>query len=90
HLDLHFSQKIPVKFIDAEFTVDVLNLTNLIDSSKAQLKRYSNFGTPQPVVFNSTTQKYTFNPAVGTTPTVQSIDDLESRWRVQLGMRLSF
>ncbi|MDQ6625803.1 MAG: carboxypeptidase regulatory-like domain-containing protein [Verrucomicrobiota bacterium] len=90
HLDLHFSQKIPVKFIDAEFTVDVLNLTNLIDSSKGQLKRYSGFGTPQPVVFNSTTQKYTFNPAVGTEPTVQSIDDLESRWRVQLGMRLSF
>lgn len=90
HLDLHFSQKIPIKFIDAEFTVDVLNLTNLIDSSKGQLKRYSAFGTPQPVVFNSTSQKYTFNPAVGTEPTVQSLDDLESRWRVQLGMRFSF
>ncbi|MGI9088934.1 MAG: TonB-dependent receptor [Chthoniobacterales bacterium] len=89
-LDLHFAQKIPVKFIAAEFTVDVLNLTNLIDSSKGQIKRYSNFGTPQPVAFNSSTGKYTFNPAVGTSPTVQSENDLDSRWKVQLGVRLTF
>ncbi len=89
-LDLHFAQKIPVTFAHAEFTIDVLNLTNLIDSSKGQIKRYSNFGTPQPVLFNSTTQKYTFNPAVGTRPTVQSENDLDSRWRVQLGVRVSF
>ncbi|MFL6530183.1 MAG: carboxypeptidase regulatory-like domain-containing protein [Chthoniobacterales bacterium] len=89
-LDMHFAQKIPVKFVEAEFTVDVLNLTNLIDDSKGQIKRYSSFGTPQPVTFNTTTGKYTFVPGRGTEPTVQSSENLDSRWRVQLGVRLTF
>lgn len=89
-LDMHFAQKIPVKFVEAEFTVDVLNLTNLIDDSKGQLKKFSNFGTPQPVTYSTTTGKYTFVPNRGTAPTVQSSENLESRWRVQLGVRLTF
>ncbi|CAN5689283.1 TonB-dependent receptor [soil metagenome] len=89
-MDLHFSQKIPIKMIDLEFTVDVLNFTNLIDDSRGQIKRYSSFGTPQPVTYNTATDRYTFDPRRGTVPTVQSFDDLESRWRVQFGFRASF
>ncbi|MGI8482447.1 MAG: TonB-dependent receptor, partial [Chthoniobacterales bacterium] len=89
-MDLHFSQKIPVKWVDVEATVDILNVLNLVDDSRGQIKRYSTFGTPQPVALNSTTGVYTFNDGTGTSPTVQSFDDLESRWRIQLGLRVTF
>ena len=88
-LDLHFSQRIPVKWVFAEFTADILNFTNLLDDNWGQLKRYSNFGTPQPVTLNSTTQLYSYT-GVGSKATVQSNDDLDSRWKVQLGVRISF
>ena len=89
-LDLHFSQRIPVKWVWAEFTADILNFTNMLDDNWGQIKRYSAFGTPQPVSFNTGTQKYTFLPLVGTRPTIQSENDLDSRWKVQLGIRVSF
>jgi hypothetical protein len=89
-LDLHFSQKIPVKWVTAEVTADILNFTNLLDDNWGQIKRYSTFGTPQPVSYNSTAGTYTFLPKVGTRPTVQSENDLDSRWKIQLGMRFSF
>ena len=88
-LDLHFAQKIPIKWVNAEFTADLLNAANLIDDSRGQIKRYSTFGTPQPVSFSTSTGKYTYT-GIGSLPTVQSIDDLDSRWKVQLGIRLSF
>jgi hypothetical protein len=92
-LDLHFSQKIPqipfLKWINAEFTADILNFTNMLDNNWGQIKRYSAFGTPQPVAL-STAGVYTFNQAVGTKATIQSFDDLESRWKIQLGIRVSF
>lgn len=88
-LDLKFSQRIPVKWINAEFTADILNFTNLLDDNWGQIKRYSTFGTPQPVTLSSA-GVYTFNNGVGTKPIVQSFDDLESRWRIQLGIRISF
>lgn len=89
-LDLHFSQRIPVKWVWAELTCDILNFTNMLDNNWGQIKRYSNFGTPQPVAFNSTTQRYTFNNGTGTKPIVQSSEDLDSRWKIQLGIRVSF
>lgn len=88
-VDLHFAQKIPVRWVDVEATVDILNLTNLIDDSRGQIKRYSTFGTPQPVTINSTTGVYTYTGAQSL-PTVQSVDDLESRWRIQFGLRVTF
>jgi carboxypeptidase family protein len=88
-LDLHFSQRIPVKWVWAEVTADVLNLTNLLDSNWGQIKRYSTFGTPQPVTLNSTSGLYSFN-GVGAKAIVQSDQDLDSRWKVQLGIRVSF
>jgi len=87
-LDLKFSQRIPVKWVFAEFTVDVLNFTNLLDDNWGQIKRYSTFGTPQPVTLN-TAGNYTYT-GVGSKATVQSNEDLDSRWKVQLGIRLSF
>ena len=88
-LDLHFAQRIPVKWVWAEFTADILNFTNLLDDNWGQIKRYSAFGTPQPVSLSSA-GVYTFLPKVGTRPTVQSDNDLDSRWKVQLGFRISF
>ena len=87
-LDLHFAQRIPVKWVWAEFTADILNFTNLLDDNWGQIKRYSTFGTPQPVTL-STAGFYTYT-GVGSKATVQSDQDLDSRWKVQLGIRVSF
>jgi hypothetical protein len=88
-LDLHFSQRIPVKWVWAEFTADILNFTNMLDNNWGEIKRFSTFGTPQPVTLNSTTQLYSYT-GVGSKATVQSDQDLDSRWKVQLGIRVSF
>ena len=87
-LDLHFSQRIPVKWVWAEFTADILNFTNMLDDNWGQIKRYSAFGTPQPVTL-STAGLYTYT-GVGSKAIVQSDQDLDSRWKVQLGIRISF
>jgi hypothetical protein len=93
-LDLHFSQKIPqlpfLHWINAELTADILNFTNMLDDNWGQIKRFSSFGTPQPVTFstaNGGTYTYT---GVGSKATVQSFEDLDSRWKIQLGIRVSF
>jgi hypothetical protein len=88
-LDLHFSQRIPVKWVWAEFTADILNFTNMLDSNWGQIKRFSTFGTAQPVAL-STAGVYTFNNGTQTKPIVQSTEDLDSRWKIQLGVRISF
>ncbi|MEY2578845.1 MAG: hypothetical protein QOI49_1669 [Verrucomicrobiota bacterium] len=90
-LDLHFSQRIPVKWVWAEFTADILDFTNLLDDHWGQIKRYSAFGTPQPVTLSSAgpTGTYTYT-GVGAKAIVQSGEDLDSRWKVQLGIRVSF
>jgi len=90
-LDLHFSQRIPVKWVWAEFTADILNFTNMLDPHWGQIKRYSAFGTPQPVTLSSAgpTGVYTYT-GTGAKATVQSGEDLDSRWKVQLGIRVSF
>jgi hypothetical protein len=88
-LDIHLSQHIPVKWVWADLTCDILNFTNLLDDNWGQIKRYSAFGTPQPVTLNSTTGRYTYT-GVGSKAIVQSDQDLDSRWKVQLGIRLSF
>jgi hypothetical protein len=87
-LDLHFSQRIPVKWVWAEFTADILNFTNLLDDNWGQIKRFSAFGTPQPVTISSA-GLYTYT-GVGSKAIVQSDQDLDSRWKVQLGIRVSF
>jgi hypothetical protein len=87
-LDLHFSQRIPVKWVWAEFTADILNFTNMLDDNWGQIKRFSTFGTPQPVTL-STAGVYTYT-GTGSKAIVQSDQDLDSRWKVQLGIRLSF
>jgi hypothetical protein len=87
-LDLHFSQRIPVKWVWAEFTADILNFTNLLDSNWGQDKKFSIFSTPQPVSI-STGGVYTYT-GIGAKAIVQSNEDLDSRWKVQLGIRVSF
>src|SRR5207302_4494842 len=64
-LDLHFSQKIPqlpfIKWVNAEFTADILNFTNMLDDNWGQIKRYdfNVNGTPRPVTL-STAGVYTY------------------------------
>ena len=87
-LDLHFAQRIPVKWVWAEFTADILNFANLLDNNWGQIKRFSAFGTPQPVTISSA-GLYTYT-GVGSKAIVQSDQDLDSRWKVQLGIRVSF
>jgi len=88
-LDIHLSQHIPVKWVWADITCDILNFTNLLDDNWGQIKRFSTFGTPQPVTLNSTSGLYTYT-GVGSKATVQSENDLDSRWKIQLGCRISF
>ncbi len=88
-LDLHLSQHIPIKWVWADITCDILNFTNLLDDNWGQIKRFSAFGTPQPVTLNSTTGRYTYT-GVGAKAIVQSNEDLDSRWKIQLGCRISF
>jgi hypothetical protein len=87
-LDLHFSQRIPVKWVWAEFTADILNFTNMLDNNWGEIKRFSAFGTPQPVTL-STAGVYSYT-GVGSKAIIQSSEDLDSRWKVQLGIRVSF
>jgi hypothetical protein len=63
----------------------------MIDPHWGQIKRYSAFGTPQPVTLSSAgpTGTYTYT-GVGAKAIVQSGEDLDSRWKVQLGIRVSF
>lgn len=88
-IDLHFAQHIPLRWVSAEITADILNFGNLLDDNWGQIKRYSAFGTPQPVTLNSTTGRYTYT-GTGAKATVQSENDLDSRWKIQLGCRISF
>ena len=60
----------------------------MLDNNWGQIKRFSNFGTPQPVSI-STAGVYTYT-GTGSKATIQSSEDLDSRWKIQLGVRVSF
>ncbi len=73
-----------------QFSVDVVNLGNLISSNWGVRKYATTAGYYQPlsVSYNSNAPTYQFDPALKTT----FIDspDLQSRWQVQLGLRFIF
>ncbi len=73
-----------------QFSVDVVNLGNLI-SSKWGVRKYattSGYYQPLSVSYNNNAPTYQFDPALKTT----FIDspDLQSRWQIQLGLRFIF
>lgn len=73
-----------------QFSIDVVNLGNLISSQWGVRKYATTSGYYQPlsVSYNSNAPTYQFDPSQKTT----FIDspDLLSRWQVQLGLRFSF
>jgi hypothetical protein len=96
-LDFRAAVNVPFGRFRPEFTVDVLNLLNLFDSSAGQVE-YAAFNdilvtTTQPTgVAVETAGKYNYNLSNVTrgTQTRFSRDDLRSRWQAQLGLRLRF
>ena len=96
-LDFRAAVNVPIGRFRPEFTVDVINLLNLIDSKAGQVQ-YAAFNdilvtTTNPTgVAVETAGKYNYNLSNVTrgTQTRFSRDDLRSRWQAQLGMRLRF
>jgi hypothetical protein len=90
-LDFRAAVEVPVGRFRPEFTVDVLNLLNLFDSSKGQVY-YVPFGDLLVANATETAGKYNYslNSVARPGATRFSRDDLRSRWQAQLGMRLRF
>lgn len=99
-LDLRLTQKLPAFGTNSvEFTLDVQNLLNLIDSESG-LQRYVNFqsynifgltttnGTPFD---NQGRLRMTYSqPVTNGRPGIYNTDNYGSRWRMQLGVRYNF
>ena len=71
--------------------MDVLDLINLLDSSKGQVL-FAPFGDLLGVAVTETGGRYnyTLNSVARPGATRLSRDDLRSRWQAQLGVRLRF
>lgn len=95
--DLRLQQQFPVfGNLRGAVVLDIVNLTNLIDSDWG---RFEQVGFPYvaPVVDaarDATTGKYIYSPISATNPVpanpVKSINALPSVWRIQLGVRFEF
>jgi hypothetical protein len=73
-----------------QFSVDVVNLGNLI-SSKWGVRKYattSGYYQPLSVSYNNNAPTYQFDPSL--TSTFVDSPDLQSRWQIQLGLRYIF
>ncbi|HUL72590.1 MAG TPA: carboxypeptidase regulatory-like domain-containing protein [Vicinamibacterales bacterium] len=92
-LDARFAFNIPVKKVNAQFTVDILNLLNLLNSSWGVFK-YANFNdvTPASVTLNAAGQITNINLSTLNSSTFSTFTrgDLRSRWQLQLGGRIRF
>ena len=95
-LDLRLAQNIPVGLGNLEVTFDILNLMNLFDDESGQLQ-FVQFNTVTPVTFVGTdadTGKpiYSLRNVV-TNPASNSkfqTNNIESRYRMKLGVRWTF
>ena len=90
-LDFRAAVDVPIGRFRPEFTVDVLNLLNLLDSSDGQVL-YTVLND-LPVNSASVTNgkyNYTLNSVAQPGGTRYSRDDLRSRWQAQMGVRLRF
>jgi hypothetical protein len=73
-----------------QFSIDVVNLANLISSEWGVRKLNTNSGYFQPisVSLSGNTPTYQFDPSLKQTFTASP--DLQSRWQVQFGLRYIF
>lgn len=106
HLDFHYALQLPVKFVQSEVTLDMLNLLHYFnkDSGNVYFVSNSNYtntvnyvgqdtATGKPIYREtSTTLDANGNRTLGSlTPGRQfSVADLQSRWQMRLGLRISF
>ena len=94
-MDVHFAQQLPIRMVNAEITVDILNFLNLFDKNAGVLY-YAPYNdlSPTGVSIDSATGKYiyTLNSTVTDPANNPKFDahNIESRWRAKLGLRLSF
>jgi hypothetical protein len=90
-MDLAYAIKVPFGRYEPEFTLDIYNFGNLIDSDYGVVE-YANFGAVSPVRYDGLNAEgkpiYRLN---FTDPDRRfTIDDLRSRWQAKLGLRFSF
>ena len=90
-LDFRVVAGIPVRTARVEFTADVLNLINLLNSD-AGLVEYATFNQITPVAFGGIDEAtgrmiYDLEPLTNRTFVR---DDLRSRWQAQFGIRVRF
>ncbi|HEX5473046.1 MAG TPA: carboxypeptidase regulatory-like domain-containing protein [Vicinamibacterales bacterium] len=95
-LDGRFAIQLPIKKYQTEVTLDAFNLINLFDRNKGLVK-YVSFGQlEQPAVIPSsvtaTSPLTGYNISTIVSPNFQPflLDDLRSRWQLQLGVHVRF
>ena len=90
-LDFRVAADVPIGRWRPEFTVDALNLLNLIDHTKGQVE-YAAFNDLLVTTATEAAGRYAYTlNAIARPGGVRfARDDLRSRWQVQLGLRLRF
>lgn len=93
-LDMRFAQEVPTFFLDGhkvEFTMDIRNLTNLLNNNWGRHAQYD-FPFVVPVVeatgIDATTGKYIYSGPLRTP--VKAIQARQSVWAIQFGVRYQF
>ena len=90
-LDFRAAVAVPIGRFRPEFTVDVLNLLNLFDSSSGQVQ-YAAFS--DLLVTSVTEAAGRYSSSLNTVARPGAVrfarDDLRSRWQAQMGLRLRF
>jgi hypothetical protein len=93
-LDFHYDVIVPISVIRTQLTFDILNLVNLLDSSRGIIQFVPN-QTYTALTYSGTdvaTGKPTYTVASGalSTAKIYTLQDLRSRWQLRFGARLSF
>jgi len=94
-LNARVAFRLPFKTLKTDVTLDILNLLNLLNDHWG-IVRFSNFNQIDLVNPFTTAGQITkldltsISPAVAGTFQPFAIDDLRSRWQLQLGIRVAF
>jgi hypothetical protein len=89
--DFRAAVNVPIGRFRPEFTVDVLNLLNLFESSNGQVE-YAAFNDLLVANATETNGRYNYSLNTVARPGAERYarDDLRSRWQAQFGLRLKF
>ncbi len=91
-LDFRAAVDVPIGRFRPEFTVDVLNLLNLFNSSNGQVEyaAFNDLLVTRAAVDATNRYAYTLNAVALPGAARYTRDDLRSRWQAQLGLRIRF